>query len=518
MGARSGADYLESIRAAQPEVYLEGERVADITTHPAFEGPLRSVMEQYDVQLDPRYRDVCLYESPTTGEPVSTSFLQPRSREDLARIRRHCKLRSDLNFGLMGRSPDFMNTFVTGWNYRADLPPESGWHGARGAGFYEHARENDLFMTHVLLNPQIDRSKSSANQEDPFLHLGRVGETKDGIIVRGAKMLATMAPLTEEIVSQPFGGLAPGEDAYALVFSIPTNTPGLKFICREPYAVGRSSFDHPLSSRFEEMDCVAIFDDVLIPWERLVVDGSPGSANVVNSVPGRRHSVNIYVTSARLVSSMELMCGVAMRAADAVGIDGFLHVQEKLGEMLIHLENARAVFYGAEAMASGDEDGWWLPYPNGLGSIHQQAGQFHTRFIEIIQILGASSFFYTPTAADFASSELRPYLDKYVRGRPGVSAEERVRVFKLAWDLAGDAFGQRIQQYVRYYSGDPFRNRAGFYLGYDKPPLFDVVERALEGVDHAPVEVSPEDPRVRAPRRTQAEGLAGTYPLASLPK
>ena len=196
-------------------------------------------------------------------------------------------------------------------------------------------RENDLFLTHVLINPQIDRSRTSAEQEEPFLHLGKVSETADGIVVRGAKMLGTMAPITEEILCYPFGGVPPrATTSTPLAFAIPTDTPGLKLICREPVAPGpHNRFDHPLSSRFEEMDCIAVFDDVLVPWDRVVIDGGPGSRELANEAAAR-HGALANQTAARMLSQMEFFCGLAMKLADAIGVTGFLHIQEKLGEML----------------------------------------------------------------------------------------------------------------------------------------------------------------------------------------
>ena len=142
---------------------------------------------------------------------MSTSFLVPYTREDLVKKRQHFKLRADHNFGFMGRGPDFMNQFVTGWHLMADRFARGGARfGENATRYYEYIRERDLFLTHMLINPQIDRSKTSAQQEDPFLHLGRVRETPDGIVVRGAKMLGTMAPITEEVAVIPFGGVPPG--------------------------------------------------------------------------------------------------------------------------------------------------------------------------------------------------------------------------------------------------------------------------------------------------------------------
>ena len=520
MPARSGQAYLESLKKNAPCVYLGGRRIRDVTAEPIFQEPIRAIAEQYDMQLDPAYGDIMTYPSPATGERVSTSFLVPRTREELVKKRKHFKLRADHNFGFMGRAPDFMNQFVTGWHLMADRFARAGTRfGENATRYYEHVREGDLFLTHMLINPQIDRSKTSAQQEDPFLHLGRVRETREGIIVRGAKMLGTMAPITEEVAVIPFGGVPPGDDAYALVFGIPTSTPGLTFICRETVAPApRSRFDHPLSSRFEEMDCIAVFDDVLVPWDRVMVDGSAGSGDIINGLGADFGALLNVQTSARMLSQLEFFCGLAMKVADAIGITGFLHIQEKLGEMLSHLEVARAVFYGSEAMAQELPNGVWVPGGHGLRAFHLQTGKVYTRFVEIVHTLAAGGFFYAPSEADLESAEIRPYIDRYVRGRAGVTAADRIALFKLAWDATGEGFAQRMAQYVRFYSGDPIRLTAGFYTQYDKGPLLEIVDRALGRREGEPLPVSLDNPGAPIPYQPGVRGMAGTYAATSLPE
>ena len=519
MPARSGQAYINSLKSCAPLVYLGGRRVPDVTLEPIFQEPIRAIAEQYDMQLDPAYRDVMTYPSPSTGEPISTSFLVPYTRAELVKKRQHFKLRADHNFGFMGRAPDFMNQFITGWHLMADRFARAGARfGENATRYYTYIRERDLFLTHMLINPQIDRSKTSAQQEEPFLHLGRVGETSDGIIVRGAKMLGTMAPITEEVAVIPFGGVPPGDDAYALVFGIPTHTPGLTFICRETVApLPRSRFDHPLSSRFEEMDCIAVFDDVLVPWDRVLVDGSPGSGELINTLGADFNALLNMQTAARMLSQLEFFCGLAMKLADAIGITGFLHIQEKLGEMLSHMEVARAVFYGSEAMAQQMPNGVWVPGGHGLRAFHLQTGKIYSRFVEIVQTRAAGGFFYVPSEADLASPDVRPYIDRYVRGRPGVSAEERIALFKLAWDVTGETFAQRMAQYVRFYSGDPIRLTAGFYGQYHKEPLFEIVERALGRRDGEPIPLSPDNPGAPIPYQPGTRGMTGAYVATSLP-
>lgn len=518
MGARNGQQYLESLGANQPEVYLNGSRVADVTSEPIFQGPLQSMMQQYDLQLDPRYRDIMTWVDPDDGQRYSSSFLIPRSREQLVQRRQHFKLRTDHNFGFMGRAPDFMNALVTDFSLLADLFGKADQRYADNmVAYYRDVRGKDLFLTHMLVNPQVDRSRSSADQEDPFTHLGRVRTTDEGIIVRGAKMLGTMAPLAEEVMVFPYGGVAPGDEPYALAFGIPTNTPGLRFICRETVAPGaRQRFDHPLSSRFEEMDCIAIFDDVLVPWDRVFIDGGSDIArDICNQLRPRDGTVAVQ-TASRMLSQLEFFTGLAMRLADATGITGFLHVQEKLGEMVIELELFRAAYYGGEAMARPSANGVWAVHQPAVAAANLKAARLYPRLVEIVQILAGGGFFYAPTEADLANAELRPLIDKYVKGRPGISAEERIALFKLAWDVCGDSFGGRMNQYVKFYAGDPIRNWAGFYLGYPyKETLFDVVDRALGRYDDLDVEISPTVATDRPAKRAEPGVLQGTYPSAS---
>jgi len=303
------------------------------------------------------------------------------------------------------------------------------------------------------------------------------------------------------------------------VFAIPSNAPGLTFICRETVSpLPRSRFDHPLSSRFEEMDCIAVFDDVLVPWDRVLVDGRPGSGELINTLGSDFGALTNLQTNARMLSQMEFFCGLAMKLADAIGITGFLHVQEKLGEMLSHMEVARAVFYGAEALAQPGAGGVWLPGGQGLRAFHLQSGKIYSRFVEIVQSLAAGGFFYAPAEADLANPELRPMIDKFVRGRAGVSAEERIALFKLAWDVTGESFAQRMQQYVKYYSGDPIRLTAGFWAQYDKSALFEMVERALGRRDGQPIPISPDHAVGAVPYQPGDKGMAGHYAATSMPE
>ena len=149
------------------------------------------------------------------------------------------KVWAEASFGLLGRSPDFLNTVLMAWAENADFFGQRGPQFADNVrNYYKHCREHDLFATHAIVNPQTDRSKGSHEQADQFAHLGVVEETKDGLIVRGAKMLATHGPTADELLVYPEPGIREGAERYVLAFGIPCATKGLKFICREPFDDG----------------------------------------------------------------------------------------------------------------------------------------------------------------------------------------------------------------------------------------------------------------------------------------
>ena len=274
MPARTGDQYIASLKENQPEVYMNGERVKDVTNHPALRNGVRAIARLYDLQLDPKIKDEMTYTSPTTGDPVGLSFITPKTPEDLERRHTMMSHWARANCGMMGRSPDFMNVNIMAMaaagDYFAQNRPEFKENIQK---YYEHVRENDLVLTHTLLNLQRSRAPGATILEDRTdVALAVVKETDAGIVVHGARVLATLAPLSEEIALYPTTShMLPGSapERYSFAFAIPNSTPGLRYQCRESYDLERSHFDHPLGSRFEEMDAIAFFDNVFVPWERV---------------------------------------------------------------------------------------------------------------------------------------------------------------------------------------------------------------------------------------------------------
>jgi 4-hydroxyphenylacetate 3-monooxygenase len=276
MPARTGRDYLKGLQEQDREIWLGGERVRDVTTHPGLRNGAQAIAALYDMQHDPALRDAMTYVSPTRGEPIGLSFIIPRTRPELEARRGMMLHWARTTCGMMGRSPDFMNVTFAAWagaaDYFAQNRPEFGANIRR---YYEHIREKDLTLTHALINLQRSRTVSGAFNLQEGTALQAVRETDAGVVVRGARILATLGPLADEIAvySPRLARLTETHSPFALNFAIPCGTPGLRFVCRESFDLGRSHFDHPLGSRFEEMDCLAVFDDVLVPWERVFLLG-----------------------------------------------------------------------------------------------------------------------------------------------------------------------------------------------------------------------------------------------------
>ena len=477
-GARTGEQYLEGLRSDEREVWLEGEKVSDPSAHPKLEGAAQSLARLFDLQHeDP---ETFLMDSPDTGQPVNVTHIQPKTREDLERRRVASKRIADATVGMMGRTPDYLNYTFACFAARADVWARSGnEEGSRNiVEFQKFMRDNDLSLTHTLINPQVDRSVAEAEQAAGEVSLHKVEDTESGILVRGARMLATLAPFADELAVYPGSDLRLQDSKYAICFSIPMSTPGLKFICRDSYSVQRDPWDYPLSTRFDEMDAVVIFDDVEIPRDRIFLDGDAKlHSEVITDSHWRAHIIHQAMT--RAWSKLEFSFGLAHTLADLTGVNAFDHVQEKLGEIWSMEEMTRAGVIAAEAgsfQAEGVDD--WVPDERSFVALRGLMPKWVPRTMELIQLIGGGGFMATPSKADFGSAEIRPYIDKYFQGR-NAGAEKRVRAFRLAWDFVGSSLGGRGELYERFYLSDSFRMTALAYLLADKKHPSELVEQFL---------------------------------------
>ena len=352
MAARSGSEFLERLSAARVHVEIQGETLTGlgvgVAEHPAFRNVVRSYAELYDMQHDPAYRDVLTYPSPTSGEPVATSFLVPKTPQDLVKRRKAFKAWADRSLGMLGRTGDYLNSALMA------LASAEGWFGQAGPGFgenirryYEKIREEDLLCTHTLVPPQANRAVTASQQAGGALMAHIVREDDNGIVIRGARLLATIGPFADELLVFPSTVLrnSPEDKQYSFACAIANDTPGLRYLAREPLDYGRPRHDHPLGSRFEETDAVVIFDDVHVPYERCFVLGDPELCNGFYAhTSAVVHMTHQVVT--RTTAKTEYILGLVSLLTQAIGIEQFGHVQADVAEIITTLETLRALNCG----------------------------------------------------------------------------------------------------------------------------------------------------------------------------
>lgn len=457
---RTGAEYVASLQDGR-EVWIDGERVADVTTHPAFRNTVRSIAHLYDMTHDPALADVLTYPSPATGGPVGRGYQIPFSREDLVARREATRTWAKATFGYLGRSPDYMASSWAGFAAAPAVFARGGQERADNLlAYYAYMRDNDLYQSHTIVNPQIDRSKPAAEQEEPFLYVGVTEERDDGIVVRGAKMVGTAALFGDEIFVGTIEPLGPQDDDYALTFSIPFNSPGVKVISRASYeAVARSPWDNPLSSRFDENDALMIYENVFVPWERVFVYRSVELAfRQWWETPA--FSYWIHQAAARFWTKLEFLAGLAIKVARSNNVLKVPLVQIQLGRIHSTLNMAKAAVLAMEAGCEPVPGGDGAVQPNRSIAFAQRAWapNAYVQVLEEIKWLAGGSLIQMPASyRDLVHPEEGPLIERYVRS-PGHPAEERIKLYKLVWDAVGSEFASRHEHYERFYHGAPYVN------------------------------------------------------------
>jgi 4-hydroxyphenylacetate 3-monooxygenase len=469
-GLKDGRRYIESLRDGR-EVWVHGEKVADVTQHPAFSGVVQTIAGLYDLQHHDATRDRMTYVD-EDGVRASISYMPPRSPEDLLRRRKNTEVWTEQSFGMFGRLPDFCAAMIVGFH---DLHDElNALHkgfGDNASNYLKFARQNDLVLSHALHDPHMD--KTLRPRQDPDRCIRIVKERDDGIVVRGARF-CTLGPLSNEVVVAPTHVLADDEEDFAIWFVCSLDSPNLKQVCRDPISLRPATDDHPLSSKYDEQDVLLIFDDVLIPWERVFLMRTPKEANVL--FRSRVMSWAGYASVLQLLARLELLIGTAHLIAETGGIANRPFVGLEMGELTSYAGMFKGLLRAAEVDCNKTPAGHY-----GLGDtshLRPLITMTSERIINIFEHVATSSTVFTPTAEDFDVPELRKLLDVYGRGK-GVDAHYRYKLCRLAWELSSSSFGGRQQLYERLHSGSPEVIVSNAYRSYDKSKGVAMVHRII---------------------------------------
>ncbi len=448
--ALTGEEYLESLRDART-VYIDGDRVDDVTIHPAFRNAARSIARLYDSLHDPEQQDSLLGVD-RLGISTHKFFMPSYSAEELLAARDAIAAWARLSYGFMGRTPDYKASFMATLGAAPDFyaPFESN-----AQAWYRRYAGQVLFLNHVLINPPIDRNRAVHEVEDVYVHVVR--ERDDGIVVSGAKMLATGSALTHAtfVAQNSAVQLDAGKaEDYALVFIAPMDTPGKKLISRRSYELAAESpWDNPLSSRFDENDAMVVFDEAFIPWENVLVYRDVEKATGFYAASG---FMNRYTLQAgtRLAVKFDFVCGLIAEALEANGTADFRGVQAQLGELMGWGSLMWALTSALALDPQEGPGGMAIPRLEFAVLVRLFGAMAWPNVEEVVgQALGASPIVTPSSHRDLRNEELRPLIDRFYRGSTG-SAHDRIKLFKLLWDAVGTEFGARHTLYERNYGGN----------------------------------------------------------------
>jgi 4-hydroxyphenylacetate 3-monooxygenase len=477
---KTGLEHAQSVKDGR-QVFINGEIAADVGEHPAFRRALQTVGGLFDFAARPENVELMTFEPSEASVSRANRIWQlPKSYEELVQRRRALEAWAELHAGFLGRSPDHVASCLSGMVMGLDV--FEAYDPARAGAlvdYYRYARDNDLYLTYVLIHPQADRSKGPGEQQDRFLSAGVVDQDAEGATIRGGKMLATGGVFANEVLVTSIQPLREGEEPYAISFAVPMNAKGLKILSRKSYEEAATSvFDYPLAARFDENDAVLYFDDVKVPWERVFVNQDVVMCQKqFHATPA--HVYQNYQAQVRLMVKMRFLVGVARRIAETNGVVGFPQVKELLGSLASQNTMVDALVHAMEI--KGQRHGaYFVPDPHTLYSAQVLTQQLYAQVMVALRELAGGGMIMLPSSIqDFANAELRALIDKTQQSPTG-SSRDRVKFFKLAWDAVGSEFASRHTQYEMFYAGATFVTKGHSFRTFDWDRCTQLVDRMLD--------------------------------------
>ena len=475
---KSGDQHLQSLRDGRT-IYIGKEAVTDVTAHPAFRNAARSMAAIYDMKAVPENRDAMTFEE--NGKRFSQYFLKPKTRQDLeARSLAHRRI-AEMSYGMLGRSPDHVSSFVTGM---ATKPDEFGRFAGNLTAYYEHMRDNDIYAAYAVLPPQAARNPEFYHKQNlPVPTLRVVKEADDGVVISGMKMLATGAVFANEIWIGNLIPLAPDQVAESITCAVPCNAPGLSLWSRKPMERDCSNeFENPLAWRFDETDSMLICENVKVPWERVFVHNDAVLARAIyTNTPG--HCFGNHQSNVRYWTKLQLIVGLASRIAQSSGADQVPAVRETLGRLAALEATLGGMIMGQIQGAEAWPAGYLTFNRRFMYAALNWCTESYSSIIDILRELCGGGVFQMPADISvMAEPDLRRTFETFWN-TPQMRAVERMKLFKLAWDLVGSEFAGRHLQYEKFYAGASFIVRGHNYAHAPWDHFHGVVDGLLKSYD-----------------------------------
>ncbi|MDT0145652.1 4-hydroxyphenylacetate 3-hydroxylase N-terminal domain-containing protein [Priestia aryabhattai] len=469
--------FIKSLRDER-NIWLNGKKI-DITTDENFKGTLKTISELLSMLDHPEQRERVGYLSPKTKEFVHTAFYVPHSYEDVVKRRIAFETWSQSTDGVMSRLSDYARSRLTGWYAsREDYKKFDKHFPGKIKTYYEKARDEHLFLSIIQRDPQINRASQASNDLKDLGLLRITKKTSDGVFLDGAKMIGTAAPYSNDLIVYPLSPLKEDQKCLAHMLVVAPNSPGMHMVCREPFASHKEQqANAPLSKKYDEMDALLIFDHVFVPWERVLLYDNPEALWKIK-LDSTSNSLAYHQAVVRLLTKLEFVTAIALEIAEAIGADSYLHVQEKMGELIMQVETIRALLIASEREGKTNHHHTYIPNFTYIETARNLGSKYYPRALEILQLIGAGGFIQLPASIEDFQSPLSSLMNKYFAGA-NTGAEQRTKLFKLAWDLVGSPLGSRHELYERFYAGDPIRNTANQYHHYDKQKLKQMVKKYI---------------------------------------
>ena len=484
-GLRTGAQYLAALRNDGRRVFIDGEEVRDVTSHPAFAEPAKTIAGLFDIACNPANADLMTYASPTSGAPVNRIWQLPDSIDALNQRRAAIERWSEESLGYMGRTPDHVAGFFAGFAAAPQVLARDGnaQFADNALRIYEFLRDNDVYITYTIVPPQIDRSKPAHQQEPSDLYCGVVKERDDGIVIKGAQMLGTGSVFSDYVHQSTIHPMRPGDENHAISLIVPCNAPGVKIYSRRSYAGAASSmYDYPLATRFDETDSLVVYDYVFVPWEHVFVYKNLDICrDQWFETPA--HILGNNQAQIRFVTKLRFLTGLAQRITQMNGINKMPPVQGQIADIAVQAAIYEGLLDGQIAKAQPNANGVYVPHPQTHYAAMVMQSRLYPEILEVLRDLTGGGMIQLPSnVKDFETSEAGSDIRSYIQS-PDWPAEERVKLLKLAWDAIGSEFASRHAQYEKFYAGAPFIVKNRFMWNYDFGTTERLVDKALAGYD-----------------------------------
>lgn len=487
---RTGDEYRDSIRDGR-EVFMNGEKVPDVTTHPMFK-PLVDIRARiYDMQHEAATASKMVYRD-DDGEPYSIGLKLPYSQNDWSEKRASTDAIFDDIGGVVTRVGDEtvgeMWSLYDGQDVLNQVDPQF----SKNIKNHIHkVIDQDPFHVSANTDPKGDRSKAPQDQ-DPDMLLHVVKETDEGIVVRGAKF-ETAAAYANQAFTKPtianWGNEAYSD--YAVGFVCDLGSPGIRMICRTGFAGRASKEDYPLSNRFDEIDSLVIFDNVLIPWENVLFYRHTKAAVFIRAT---LHRYSAFAFVQRILKYADMMIGAALFNVRQTGLDKQQAVQEKLSQLAVYREGINAHLTAAIAMAEKSPNDLLMPNQSLLLTGRVHACSNLPAMMHIARELCGGQICVTPDFACFSDQESGPWLDKFYSINDDWVAEDRRKLLAYARDLLNSDYAGHRLTFQLFAQSPPFAHLGAVYRNFDWDNALDFVQHSANLSDR----VKPEKKKAAA--------------------